>query len=110
MLDFLGEAAEPDPLDSRRVEDRSWQEQYDMIGWVWPSATSHRHGLRPGDVWRRRSIQVRRQACATAPPRETVKERHRRNHTRGYDKTLAKRMRRRCAGDPGTGQQPLFGS
>lgn len=30
MLDFLGEAAEPDPFDFRRVEDRSWQEQYDM--------------------------------------------------------------------------------
>ncbi|MQS09379.1 hypothetical protein [Streptomyces alkaliphilus] len=29
-LDFLGEATVPDPFDSRRVEDRSWQEQYDM--------------------------------------------------------------------------------
>ncbi len=38
---------------------------------------------------------------ATAPPRETVKERHRRNHTRGYDKALAIRMRRRQSRDPG---------
>ncbi len=29
-LDFLGEAADPEPLDPRRVEDRAWQEQYDM--------------------------------------------------------------------------------
>ncbi|MFJ9930938.1 hypothetical protein ACIRU5_33535 [Streptomyces misionensis] len=46
---------------------------------------------------------------ATAPPRETVKERHKRNHARGYDKNLATRMRRRQSRDPGTGQQSLFG-
>ncbi|MDT0550116.1 MULTISPECIES: hypothetical protein [Streptomyces] len=46
---------------------------------------------------------------ATAPPRETVKERHKRNHARGYDKNLAARMRRRQSRDPGTGQQSLFG-
>ncbi|GAA2141528.1 hypothetical protein [Actinomadura napierensis] len=47
---------------------------------------------------------------ATAPPRETVRERHKRNHARGYDKSLATRMRRRQSRDPGTGQEPLFGS
>lgn len=46
---------------------------------------------------------------ATAPPRETVKERHRRNHARGYDKTLATRMRNSNSRNPGTGQQSLFG-
>ncbi|MFB4308630.1 hypothetical protein [Actinomadura sp. GTD37] len=47
---------------------------------------------------------------ATAPPRETVRERHKRNHARGYDKNLATRMRRRQFREPGAGQQPLFGS
>lgn len=46
---------------------------------------------------------------ASAPPRETVKERHKRNHARGYDKALATKMRQRQSRDPGAGQQPLFG-
>ncbi|MEU1129878.1 hypothetical protein ABZ383_08430 [Streptomyces sp. NPDC005900] len=47
---------------------------------------------------------------ATAPTREVVKERHKRNHTRGYDKTLAKKVRRNQSRNPGPGQQSLFGS
>ncbi|WP_073743017.1 hypothetical protein [Streptomyces sp. CB02115] len=46
---------------------------------------------------------------ATAPTSEVVKERHKRNHTRGYDKTLAKKVRRRQSRDPGPGQQSIFG-
>jgi hypothetical protein len=46
---------------------------------------------------------------ATAPPRETVKERHKGKHARGYDKNLATTMRRRQSRDPDTGQQALFG-
>jgi hypothetical protein len=46
---------------------------------------------------------------AMAPPRETVKERHKRNHARGYDKALANKMRHRQSRTPGTGQQQLFG-
>ncbi|MGW0672114.1 hypothetical protein [Streptomyces sp. NPDC002746] len=46
---------------------------------------------------------------ATAPTREVVKERHKRNHSRGYDKALAKKARRSQSRGPGPGQQPLFG-
>lgn len=43
---------------------------------------------------------------ATDPLRETVKERHKRNHSQGYDKTLANRLRRqRRATPPIPGQQ-----
>ncbi len=46
---------------------------------------------------------------AAAPPRETVKERHRRNHIRGYDKTIATKMKGSQSRRPGFGQQSLFG-
>lgn len=42
---------------------------------------------------------------ATASPRETVKERRKRNHARGYDKALATRLRKRRPEPPMPGQQ-----
>lgn len=56
-LDFLGEAAEPDPFDPRRVEDRSWQEQYDMT----------RLGLAIGNIPPSRLAAWRRPSDPAAP-------------------------------------------
>ncbi|MFJ5207043.1 hypothetical protein [Streptomyces nigra] len=42
---------------------------------------------------------------ATGPLRETVKERHKRNHAQGYDKALANRLRRQRRYAPMPGQQ-----
>ncbi|MGW7451985.1 hypothetical protein [Streptomyces sp. NPDC054787] len=47
---------------------------------------------------------------ATAPTSEVVKERHKRNHTQGYDKALAARVHRKASRGPGPGQDSLFGS
>ncbi|MQS06631.1 hypothetical protein [Streptomyces alkaliphilus] len=46
---------------------------------------------------------------ASAPPHETVKERHKRNHARGYDKKLATKIRQRRSQNVSAGQEPLFG-
>nr|WP_168511971.1 hypothetical protein [Streptomyces sp. S1D4-11]QIY98784.1 hypothetical protein HEP87_38495 [Streptomyces sp. S1D4-11] len=64
-------------------------------------------GLRRAEEGMAVSLVVER---ATASPRETVKERHKRNHARGYDKNLAKNARRTQSREPGDGQEPLFGA
>ncbi|WP_164764706.1 hypothetical protein [Streptomyces lydicus] len=46
---------------------------------------------------------------ATGPLRETVKERHKRNHAQGYDKALANRLRKRRPVPPIPGQQTFPG-
>ncbi|WP_143110693.1 hypothetical protein [Streptomyces sp. cf124] len=45
---------------------------------------------------------------ATDPLRETVKERHKRNHSQGYDKTLANRLRRQRRSTPPIPGQQTF--
>ncbi|MEU2620844.1 hypothetical protein ABZ642_22355 [Streptomyces sp. NPDC007157] len=45
---------------------------------------------------------------ATGPLRETVKERHRRNHAQGYDKALADRLRRQRRPTPPIPGQQMF--
>ncbi|MEW2085492.1 hypothetical protein [Streptomyces sp. NPDC005283] len=45
---------------------------------------------------------------ATGPLRETVKERHKRNHAQGYDKALANRLRRQRRSTPPIPGQQMF--